>query len=239
MGVTWDLSDAESPQLSDHALARLLLCFDEIELVLLDHPAGDVAGIIGDEIRRGGKGLQIREKLGVHAEGGGDEEVVKEVLHQTGGVRPAGLGSGIAFVIPHLVVMTSFSLPRTVRVGIKGPVGQVNAVERVGERFAFELVGCKPMAAIPFTDFLPDPGVGDSKGQDTAGANGGISVLGGDDGGRAAEVAVLSDPFFIEDGNRVAAPAAHGLRCRSPAAFIFRQIAQSGEQIHFLDQDSV
>ncbi len=49
MRVARDLRGAESAQFRVHRFAGMLRSGDEIDLVLLHHPAGDVAGVVGRE----------------------------------------------------------------------------------------------------------------------------------------------------------------------------------------------
>ncbi len=64
----------------------------------------------------------------------------------------ADVAIGIAVLLGRVVVKTGIGPPLGLHMGIKGPVRQVDAFERIGQRRVLELVGGKPAAAIPFAD---------------------------------------------------------------------------------------
>src|SRR5579864_2874117 len=78
IGVTGDLRRAQLAKLRVHRIACSLSGGDQIDLVTLDHPAGDVAGIVWLELL-GRKGLYATYQRLVHTDRGADKIVVEEV----------------------------------------------------------------------------------------------------------------------------------------------------------------
>jgi len=68
-------------------------------------------------------------------------------------------------------------------VGVKRPVRQVYAVQRIGQGCVFEFVGRKPAAAIPLADFVAHLPVADLEGQNALRRDGIAALFMRHDGG--------------------------------------------------------
>ena len=101
--------------------------------------------------------------------------------------------------------------PVGVDVGVEGPVGQIDAVQRVGEGGAFQFVRRPPAAAIPGAELVADLGGGNDGWQQAfrRDRRPGRSSIGTIDG-RAAEIAALGGAVGIENADGLAALAFHG-----------------------------
>jgi hypothetical protein len=98
---------------------------------------------------------------------------------------------GVAIGLGGVVVIAGLCPPLGAGMGVKGPVGQIDAVQRVRQRGALELAGRKPAAAIPLADLVANLAVADLERQDALRRDGVAALFMGDDGRRAAEVAAL------------------------------------------------
>ena len=115
-----------------HPLPGLLRRRHQIDLVALDDPAGEVAGVVGDErLRR--EGLHPAQQPGIHAARGADQLVVEEVRERARCGRPA---DPALLLVVHGDVVVVAGLRGPVRVGLRveGPVRHVDALHGVGER---------------------------------------------------------------------------------------------------------
>ena len=142
------------------------------------------------------------------------------------------VAAGVAVGLGGVVVIAGLGLPAGADVGVKRPVGQVDAVQRVRQRGVLELVGRKPAAAVPLADAVTDLAVADLEGQDALWRDGVAAFFVRDDGRRTAEVAALGHAPVDEDRNRTAVLALHFVALRPPAAPVLR-VAQGLGQVLF------
>ena len=138
-------------------MARALRRAYEIDLITLDHPSGDVAGIVGHELPRGGIRLDRPQQLGLHPDRRAHQIIVEEVIDRPGRGLPAHMldlsGAGVAAVVGvflgGVIVVARFRRPVGVHLCVKGPVRQVDAFDRVGEGALLQRVGREPHLAVP------------------------------------------------------------------------------------------
>ena len=154
--VARDLCGTHLAELGVHRVARGLGRSDEINLITLDDPAGDVAGIVGLELL-GRKRLDSTHERLVHADRRAYEVIIEEVGKLSRGRLPAHVldlarlhpATGVAVALGCIVIMTGFGSPRGIDLSVKGPVRQIHTLDGVGERAALKCVGCKPQLAVP------------------------------------------------------------------------------------------
>ena len=217
LGVAGDFGGAELLGFAVHDFARMLGGGDEVDLILLDDPATEEAGVVGLQVGGGGEGLDLAQEVGLDAFGRGDEFVVEEMFERTGGGFPTGFldlarlapafGVGEGFRL--VVVIAGVGGPVGVDLGVEGPIRKVNAVDGVGEGAGFEFVRGKPTVAIPFADFVADFRLGDLKFEQRFRADGCFDLIVRNERRGAAKVAPLGHARRIEDGDRLAALAFH------------------------------
>src|SRR5271166_1826894 len=119
IGVARDLRGTHLAKLRIHRLACGPGRGDEINLITLDDPAGDVAGIVGFELL-GGKRFDSAHQRLVYADRGADEIVIEEVRQLARGRLPAhvldlarlGTAAAVGVSLGRVVVMTGFGGPR-------------------------------------------------------------------------------------------------------------------------------
>src|SRR4029453_14144927 len=89
MRVTRNLLRAKRTRLGLHDLLRMLRRADEIDLVLLAHPAAEEAGIVRLQLRRRGEWLNLMQQVHLNAPRRCDEFVIEEVIEAAaGGIPP-------------------------------------------------------------------------------------------------------------------------------------------------------
>jgi len=113
----------------------------EVDLVALDRPAADEGRVIGLEVGEGGKGLHLPEQVQMDAHRAGHGVVIEEMGEAARAVLPAGVAHlaglgfpvGVGVALRFIIVVAGLRGPFRIGVRVEGPVGQVDAVQRVGE----------------------------------------------------------------------------------------------------------
>lgn len=237
LGVAGHLARAQLAHGGVHFLHVELGGAAQVDLVALHRPAAHEFGRVRLEVGGGGEGLDLAQQGGVHADGAGHEGVVEEVRELARGRLPAhmahlaglGVAVGVAVGFGGVVIKAGLGLPAGLHMGVKRPVGQVQALEGVGERGALELARGEPARAIPLADFVADLAVADLEGQDALRRDGVVALLVGDDGGRAAEVAALGRAAIDKDRDGPAVLALHFMALGPPAAAAFGGLQGGGQ----------
>ena len=143
-----------------------------------------------------------------------------------------GIPIGLGFV----VVVTTLGLPLGLHLSIKSPVGQIDAVQGVGERGTLEFVRGPPPAAIPGAELVADLGFRHHRGQQAFRRDRVLEIVHRHDRGRAAEVAALGGAVGIENADRLAALAFHGFFLGPESALIGRDRGERLFQVMFHDR---
>ena len=117
------------------------------------------------------------------------------------------------------------------RVRIEGPIGQVHAMDRIGEGLLTEIRRGKPTFRVPLADALADLALGDTQGQQAFRPNGLLEFLVGHQCRRSTEITPLACLFGLEDRDGVAALAADGTGLGIPTARGIGQLFESLGQI--------
>ena len=225
VGVAGHLACAQGLHLAVHVLFVELGRLAQINLVALHRPAAHKFGGVGLQICGGREGLYLAQQFGVHAHGAGHQGIVEEVAQAAGGRLPAHMAhlarlcvaAGVAVGLGGVVVIAGLGMPAGADVGVKRPVGQVDAVQRVRQRGVLELVGRKPAAAVPLADAVADLDVADLEGQNALRRDGVAALFMRHDGGRAAKIAALGHAAIHKDRNCLAVLALHLLALAAPA----------------------
>src|SRR5271166_2755025 len=92
---------------------------------------------------------------------------------------------------------------------VECPVGDVKALDRVGERRALELVRSEPPAAVPLADGTAHLVLTDLHRQQTLRPERRLDFLVRHQGGRTAKIASLPDALLVKDRNGLATLAFH------------------------------
>ena len=114
---------------------------------------------------------------------------------------------------------------------IERPIRQVDAFDGVGERAQLERGRREPQLAIPRTNALPRVAFGELERQHALGTKRGSCLFVRSEFRRAAKLAILRLARWIEDGDRIAALAAHLALFRLPSALCVRDPAKRADQI--------
>lgn len=141
--------------------------------------------------------------------------------------------------VADVVVSARFGTPVGGDMGIEGPIGKIDPFDSVGERLALEIVGGKPVAAIPFADLFADLRFRNGERQHAGGTDWRLDVVNGQDCGGAAEIASLGDTSRIKNGNGLATAAFDRLLAGFPASLRLWDGSKSGDEIVLLDKCAI
>ena len=179
----------------------------------------------------------------MHADGRADQVVVEEMLQPAGRGLPADVlhlsrlraPVIVGVALRRVVVVPGFSRPRRVHVRIEGPVRQVDALDRVGERAPLQRVGCEPEFPVPPANAVARLVFADLERQHALRPERILGLLVRDQLRRPAELAALCLSLRIQHRDRLAALAFHVALFRLPPALVVGDAAQRGDQVVFDD----
>jgi hypothetical protein len=130
----------ERANLRVHRVVRALRSGDQIDLVALDDPAGDVAGVVGSQLC-GWERLDSAQQIRVDAHRCAYQIIVESLLKAARRGLPAHvlhlprLDAAVALErLGRVMVVACFGRPFDVDAGVESPIGQIDSAHRVRER---------------------------------------------------------------------------------------------------------
>ena len=189
----------------------------QVDLVAFHRPAAHEFGRVGLEVGQRRKRLDLAQQRRVNAGGAGHQLVVKEMRqaarcgHPAGALDLAGLRLAlvVAVAFGFVVMVTGLGAPVGVDMRVKRPVGQIDAVQRVGQRGRLELVWRKPARAVPLAQAVAHLPFADFEGQQALRRDGFVGGFMRNDGGRAAKPAARGHLAADKHRDGAAALALH------------------------------
>ena len=133
-----------------------------------------------------------------------------------------------------VIIIARIRRPIGVDLRIEGPIGNVDAVDGIGEGATLERVRRKPTIAIPTAHRVAHVCLRQFEFEQAFWPNRRLDFVVGDERRRPAELATLGDARRVEHGDRLTTLAFHGSLFRLPAAPVLAHRVQRGGEIVLL-----